>query len=110
MHLSFHFPYVQILCVRLAYYAQLTLAETQARDARTKWGRYGSWLIAEFSTIITDLPEVIGIGIACHYFFGWPYYAGVLLSLLTTMLFLATIVFFLALFVLKVSAISEWFI
>ena len=82
--------YVQILCVRLAYYAQLTLAETQARDARTKWGRYGSWLIAEFSAIITDLPEVIGIGIACHYFFGWPYYAGVLLSLLTTMLFLAT--------------------
>lgn len=83
--------YVQILCVRLAYYAQLTLAEAQARDCKTKWQRYGSWFIAEFSTMITDLPEVIGIGIACHYFFGWDYYVGVLLSLVTTMVFLGTL-------------------
>ena len=40
--------------------------------------------------MITDLPEVIGIGIACHYFFGWDYYVGVLLSLVTTMIFLGT--------------------
>lgn len=33
---------------------------------------------------------VIGIGIACHIFFDWPYYVGVLLSPITTMLFLAT--------------------
>lgn len=82
--------YVQILCVRLAYYAQLTLAETQARDSNTRLNRYMSWLIAEFSTVITDLPEVIGIGIALHQFFGWDYYVGVLLSLLTTLIFLAT--------------------
>jgi natural resistance-associated macrophage protein len=82
--------YVQILCVRLAYYAQLTLAETQARDAKSRMGRYGSWFVAELSVVITDLPTVIGIGIALHQFFGWPYYVGVLLSLLTTMLFLAT--------------------
>merc|ERR1712176_22577 len=37
---------------------------------------------------LTDLPEVIGIGIACHLLFGWPYYVGVLLSLMTTMIFL----------------------
>ena len=85
--------YVQILCVRLAYFAQLTLAETQARDARTRWGRYWCWFVAEFSTVITDLPEVIGIGIALHHFFGWPYYVGVLLSLVTTMFFLATMNF-----------------
>lgn len=85
--------YVQILCVRLAYYAQLTLAETQALDAKKNWHRYLSWLVAEFSTMITDLPEVIGIGIACHHFFGWDYYVGVLLSLLTTMVFLATLKF-----------------
>jgi NRAMP (natural resistance-associated macrophage protein)-like metal ion transporter len=83
--------YVQILCVRLAYYAQLTLAETQARDAKSDWHRYASWFIAEFSTMITDLPEVIGIGIACHHFFGWDYYVGVLLSLVTTMVFLGTL-------------------
>jgi len=52
--------------------------------------RYTNWAIAEFSTIITDLPEVIGIGIACNIFFGWPYVVGVVMSLLTTMLFLAT--------------------
>lgn len=85
--------YVQILCVRLAYHAQLTLAETQALDAKKDWHRYLSWLVAEFSTMITDLPEVIGIGIACHHFFGWDYYVGVILSLLTTMLFLATLKF-----------------
>jgi len=51
--------------------------------------RYFNWFVAEFSTIITDLPEVIGIGIACNLFFGWPYYVGVIFSLVTTMLFLA---------------------
>jgi NRAMP (natural resistance-associated macrophage protein)-like metal ion transporter len=39
---------------------------------------------------LTDLPEVIGIGIAVNLFFGWPYWVGVLLSLVTTMFFLAT--------------------
>ena len=82
--------YVQILCVRLSYYSQLTLAEVMARDSRSNSERYFKWFIAEFSTMITDLPEVIGIGIACHYFFNWPYYAGVLLSLITTMVFLMT--------------------
>ena len=82
--------YVQILCVRLAYYGQVTLAEAQARDSSSRRSRYISWAIAEFSAMVTDLPEVIGIGIAMHQFFGWPYYAGVLLSLLTTMVFLMT--------------------
>mmetsp|Transcript_19428 Transcript_19428/g.41836 ORF Transcript_19428/g.41836 Transcript_19428/m.41836 type:complete len:652 (-) Transcript_19428:506-2461(-) len=89
--------YVQILCVRLAYYGKCNLAEAQARHAAClgptlgKWFRYLNWFLAEFSTVITDLPEVIGIGIACHIFFGWPYYVGVILSLLTTMTFLATL-------------------
>lgn len=82
--------YVQILCVRLAYRSNLTLAQAQAHHASSKEMRYLNWAIAEFSTVITDLPEVIGIGIACNIFFGWPYYVGVLLSLLTTMTFLAT--------------------
>lgn len=83
--------YVQILCVRLSYYAQVTLAEVQAANARSKSMLYVNWFIAEFSTLITDIPEVIGIGIALNVFFGWPYYVGVLLSLITTMLFLATV-------------------
>mmetsp|Transcript_26881 Transcript_26881/g.37881 ORF Transcript_26881/g.37881 Transcript_26881/m.37881 type:complete len:584 (+) Transcript_26881:250-2001(+) len=93
--------YVQILCVRLAYYGQVTLAEAQARDIRQQqkfssttgvnisyYLKYINWFIAEVSTILTDLPEVIGIGIALQIFWEWPYYVGVLLSLLTTMIFL----------------------
>jgi natural resistance-associated macrophage protein 2 len=83
--------YIQILCVRLAFYGKMNLAQAQARHvANQQCMRYMNWAIAEFSTIITDLPEVIGIGIACNIFFDWPYYVGVLLSLLTTMMFLAT--------------------
>lgn len=83
--------YIQMLCVRLSYYGQINLAQAQAKHAGSRRVlRYLNWFLAEFSTIITDLPEVIGIGIACNVFFGWPYYAGVLLSLITTMLFLAT--------------------
>lgn len=81
--------YVQVLCVRLAYYGQVTLAEAQARNSPTTCRRYLNWFIAELSSIITDLPEVIGIGIALNIFFGWPYVAGVVLSLFTTMTFLA---------------------
>jgi NRAMP (natural resistance-associated macrophage protein)-like metal ion transporter len=78
--------------------------------------RYLNWAIAEFSTIVTDLPEVIGIGIACNIFFGWPYYAGVILSLITTMLFLATMdhgikvlegIVFLFVFVMAVALFVE---
>mmetsp|Transcript_26564 Transcript_26564/g.73023 ORF Transcript_26564/g.73023 Transcript_26564/m.73023 type:complete len:559 (-) Transcript_26564:2240-3916(-) len=85
--------YVQVLCVRLGYYAQQTLAEVQAKEFRLQqstWRRYFAWFIAEFSVILTDLPEVIGIGIACNLFFGWPYWIGVIMSLMTTMSFLAT--------------------
>lgn len=83
--------YIQMLCVRLSYYGQMNLAQAQAKHAASSRSmRYLNWAIAEFSTIITDLPEVIGIGIACNLLFGWPYYVGVLLSLITTMFFLAT--------------------
>ncbi|OEU10969.1 natural resistance-associated macrophage protein [Fragilariopsis cylindrus CCMP1102] len=85
--------YVQVLCVRLGYYAQQTLAEVQAHEfqqQQSTWRRYFAWFLAEFSVILTDLPEVIGIGIACNLFFGWPYWIGVLMSLVTTMLFLGT--------------------
>ena len=85
--------YVQVLCVRLGYYAQQTLAEVQAREFRQQqstYRRYFAWFLAEFSVILTDLPEVIGIGIACNLFFGWPYWIGVIMSLMTTMSFLAT--------------------
>lgn len=78
-------------CVRLAYHSNLTLAEAQARYLPQL--RYLHWALAEFSTVITDLPEVIGIGMAGNIFFGVPYYVGVLFSFITTMAFLATLNF-----------------
>ena len=83
--------YVQILCVRLSFYSGLTLAEAQARHSKSNTMRYLNWFLAELSTVITDLPTVIGIGIACNSFFRWPYYVGVVLSLFTTMVFLFTL-------------------
>lgn len=85
--------YVQVLCVRLGYHTQQTLAEVQAKEFRLKQStkkRYFAWFLAEIAVILTDLPEVIGIGIACNLFFGWPYWVGVMMSLVTTMSFLAT--------------------
>ena len=73
-----------------AYYGQVTLAEVQAKNLPRRY-RYLNWAIAEFSAVITDLPEVIGFGIAINIFFGWPYYVGVMVSLVTTMTFLATL-------------------
>ena len=82
--------YVQVLCARLAMIGQTTLAESMKKVLKHKPLILIAWIIAEFSVIITDLPEVIGIGIAFNVFFGWPYWVGVLISPVTTMLFLAT--------------------
>ena len=82
--------YVQVMCARLAMVGQTTLSESMRAIIGQKWLRYVAWIIAEFSVIITDLPEVIGIGIAFNVFFGWQYYVGVLLSPLTTLCFLGT--------------------
>lgn len=81
--------YVQVLCVRLTYYSRdrhLNLAQAMAH-AMPKL-RHVNWFIAEVATILTDLPEVIGIGIAFQVLFHWPYWLGVILSLGTTMVFL----------------------
>mmetsp|Transcript_9342 Transcript_9342/g.13896 ORF Transcript_9342/g.13896 Transcript_9342/m.13896 type:complete len:526 (-) Transcript_9342:8-1585(-) len=84
--------YVQILCVRLGYYSGMSLSEAQAKYlSSSDRMRYLNWFLAEFSTVVTDLPEVIGIGIACNIFFNWPYWVGVVLSLLSTMVFLMTL-------------------
>jgi len=82
--------YIQVLCARLSMVGQTTLSESMRKIIKHKWLRYVAWAIAEFSVIITDIPEVIGMGIAFNVFFGWPYYVGCLISPVTTLLFLAT--------------------
>ena len=82
--------YIEVLCARLSMVGQTTLLESMRKIIKHKWLRYVAWAIAEFSVIITDIPEVIGMGIAFNVFFGWPYYVGCLISPVTTLLFLAT--------------------
>merc|ERR1739847_246159 len=83
--------YVQYMCVKLQHYTNTNLAEAMALQY-PKYVRWMFWVIAEVSIILTDLPEVIGFAIAIHLFNpSVPLYAGVLLSFLTTMLFLATL-------------------
>merc|ERR1712188_154062 len=83
--------YVQYMCVKLQHYTNPNLAEAMALQY-PKYIRWTFWAIAEISIILTDLPEVIGFAIAIHLFNpSVPLWAGVLLSFLTTMLFLATL-------------------
>ncbi|KAL3823308.1 hypothetical protein ACHAXA_010443 [Cyclostephanos tholiformis] len=101
--------YVQVLCVRLAFHSNLTLSQAQALTHPSRRSRYFNWAIAEFSTAITDLPTVVGFAISTmlclfdmkHYFRRADsshstlnsYWIGVLMSLLTTMVFLASLSF-----------------
>merc|ERR1712048_1338731 len=83
--------YVQYMCVKLQHYTNTNLAEAMAIQY-PKYIRWLFWIIAEVSIILTDLPEVIGFAIAINLFNpSVPLYAGVLLSFLTTMMFLATL-------------------
>lgn len=81
---------VQYLSVRLAYYAQTTIAEAQAAN-NTRFMRQLNWLIAELSVLVADIPSVIAITIGVKLFFGWSYVTGVLLSLLPNLLFICNI-------------------
>jgi len=83
--------YVQYMCVKLQHYSNTNLAEAMAIQY-PKYIRWLFWIIAEVSIILTDLPEVIGFAIAINLFNpSVPLYAGVLLSFLSTMLFLASL-------------------
>merc|ERR1712157_113498 len=79
------------MCVKLQHYSNTNLAEAMALQY-PKYIRWLFWVIAEVSIILTDLPEVIGFAVAINLFNpSVPLWAGVLLSFLTTMLFLATL-------------------
>merc|ERR1712157_553463 len=79
------------MCVKLQHYSNTNLAEAMAIQY-PKYIRWMFWIIAEVSIILTDLPEVIGFAIAINLFNpSVPLFAGVLLSFLSTMVFLASL-------------------
>merc|ERR1712241_729217 len=85
--------YVQYMCVKLQHYTNTNLAEAMALQY-PKYIRWLFWVIAEVSIILTDLPEVIGFAIAINLFNpSVPLFAGVLLSFLSTMVFLSIVLF-----------------
>merc|ERR1739848_153844 len=72
-------------------YTNTNLAEAMALQY-PKYIRWLFWVIAEVSIILTDLPEVFGFAIAINLFNpSVPLFAGVLLSFLSTMVFLASL-------------------
>lgn len=75
------------LCARFALHSRQDLA-TAIRFSYPKIVRYPLWIFFEIIVIATDIPEVIGFAYALNIFFKWPLYAGVLSSLITTMIFL----------------------
>merc|ERR1712176_947659 len=76
---------------KLQHYTNTNLAEAMALQY-PKYIRWMFWVIAEVSIILTDLPEVIGFAIAINLFNpSVPLFAGVLLSFLSTMVFLASL-------------------
>jgi len=83
--------YIQHMCVKLQHYTNSNLAEAMAGQY-PRYVRYMFWAIAEFTVVITDLPEVIGFAVAINLINpGVPLYAGVILSFLTTLAFLSTL-------------------
>ncbi|KAJ8903305.1 hypothetical protein NDN08_004414 [Rhodosorus marinus] len=75
------------ICSKFGIYARQHLARA-FRESYPKWVNISMWIFIEMVVIATDIPEVIGFAYACNIFFGWPFYAGVLASFVTTMLFL----------------------
>jgi len=83
--------YICHMCVKLQHYTNTNLAQAMAGQY-PRYVRYLFWFIAEFTVVITDLPEVIGFAVAINLINpNVPLWAGVILSLLTTFAFLMTL-------------------
>eukprot|EP00871_Galdieria_phlegrea_P004788 jgi/Galph1/530/GphlegSOOS_G5274.1 len=79
----------QVLSIRLGLCTGFDLAQA-CRNTYPRWTCILLWLLAEGTVIATDVVEVLGFAVAVRVLSGWPLYAGVLLSTVTTILLLAT--------------------
>mmetsp|Transcript_42838 Transcript_42838/g.111089 ORF Transcript_42838/g.111089 Transcript_42838/m.111089 type:complete len:566 (-) Transcript_42838:287-1984(-) len=78
---------IQVLTVRLALGTGMHLARV-CRDEYPNPVRIGLWLITEAAIVCSDIPEVIGTAFALMLLFGTPLWVGVLITGVSTMLFL----------------------
>jgi natural resistance-associated macrophage protein 2 len=88
--------HVAMICISWIC-ARLVFCQLPARDfakcqrafyLRPKFARYVLWIMAEFLVITSDIPEVIGFAFGISILTGLPVWAGVLLSLVPTVIFL----------------------
>eukprot|EP00127_Corallochytrium_limacisporum_P007229 Clim_evm2s244 gene=Clim_evmTU2s244 len=80
---------LQILAARLGVVSRLNLAEA----CRLEYGErtattIGLWILTEIVIICSDIPEVIGSAFALKLLFKFPLWLGVVLTTLSTMMFL----------------------
>lgn len=73
----------QILCIYLGIYANVDVAEAY-RKVYPYWSSRVLWFFSEISAMSADLLDVIGFAFACLILFKIPLFAGVLLSLVST--------------------------
>lgn len=79
---------LQYLCVKLAIVSNKDLSKS-CRDEYPMHVRIPLWLLTELAIVASDIPEVIGTAFALNLLFGLPLWAGVLITGLDTLLFLA---------------------
>ena len=79
--------YIQGLTVRLALATGWDLARC-FREEYPDPVRYALWVISELAIIASDVPEVIGTALALKLIFNIPTWAGVVLTSMSTMVFL----------------------
>jgi len=80
---------LQILSVYLGLYGGMDLAEA-CNTAYPFWFSRFFWILSEICAMASDLLDVIGFAFACMILFGIPLYAGVILSLCSTIVVAST--------------------
>ena len=79
--------YIQGLTIRLALATGWDLARCM-REEYPDPTRYALWAMTELAIIASDVPEVIGTALALKLIFGIPTWVGVVLTSMSTMVFL----------------------
>ncbi|EGC37481.1 hypothetical protein DICPUDRAFT_6368, partial [Dictyostelium purpureum] len=80
--------FLQTLVIKLALVTRNDLAQMCRQEFGT-FINYVLWIISELAIVATDLAEVIGTAIGLNILFGLPLIAGVAITSLDTLLFLA---------------------
>lgn len=79
--------YYQMLSARIGVVTQRNLAKL-CNEQYPTFLKYALWIMTEFAIIASDIQEVIGSATALNILFGIPLWAGALITILDSFLFL----------------------